>query len=505
MSEKDNKKEKKAKKKARSQASMRKASNANYMAGVTVLAVVFVIIINLISNALSTNITQIDLSRKDIFTLTDTSVNYLKNLDQDITIITLASSGSEYADLQRLLNDYAAHSSHIKLETKDPAKSPDIVSKYNANMTQGSIVVVCGDRYKAIDLTDMVISTSVDSEDTSSSSSSSSSSGYVYYQYDMEGQITNAIDYVTSEKTMKAYVLTGSGKSVLGTVESDIQKQNIDVEDLNLENEGAIPEDADFLIINSMTGDFTDKEYRCISDYLDNGGSLFIAEEYKMVKTDAVLPNFDAILERYGLSVNHVTVLEQNNAYYYTSDNGDYNFMVKPVLRSHEITQDLIDAGASLLLIASDKVDIEEKDGVTVVPLLESSGTAYYKSKSDSSYAKLNTDPSGTYTYAVAATQALDDGKESKLVYSGSYSVLAREGVANINDTLAEANTKFVINSMKWITGQEDTVYVDKKSKSYNRLVYVHDVDVKIGYLTVGIPAAILIVGGIIWYRRRKK
>lgn len=45
---------------------------------------------------------------------------------------------------------------------------------------------------------------------------------------------------------------------------------------------------------------------------------------------------------------------------------------------------------------------------------------------------------------------------------------------------------------MKWITGQEDTVYVDKKSKSYNRLVYVHDVDVKIGYLTVGIPAAIL-------------
>lgn len=58
---------------------------------------------------------------------------------------------------------------------------------------------------------------------------------------------------------------------------------------------------------------------------------------------------------------------------------------------------------------------------------------------------------------------------------------------------------------MKWITGQEDTVYVDKKSKSYNRLVYVHDVDVKIGYLTVGIPAAILIVGGVIWYRRRKK
>ena len=100
MSEKDNKKEKKAKKKARSQASMRKASNANYMAGVTVLAVVFVIIINLISNALSTNITQIDLSRKDIFTLTDTSVNYLKNLD--LELILPYAIYSEYVSLEEL-------------------------------------------------------------------------------------------------------------------------------------------------------------------------------------------------------------------------------------------------------------------------------------------------------------------------------------------------------------------------------------------------------------------
>lgn len=478
---------------------MKKSSNANYMVIVTALALVFVIVINLISNTISSNITQIDLSGKDIFSLTDTSIEYLEKLDQDITIITLAESGSEFSDLQRLLQDYAAHSDHIKLETRDPAKSPDIVSKYNANMTQGSIVVVCGEKYKTIDLTDMVISTSVDED------SENGDSGYVYYQYDMEGQITNAIDYVTSDKTMKAYVLTGSGKVTLGTIESDIEKQNIDVEELNLEDEGQIPEDADFLIVYAMTKDFTDKEYECISQYIENGGSLFIAEEYQSIRTDTALPNFDAILEKYGLSVNHVTVLEQNNSYYYTSDDGDYNFMVKPVIRTHSITQDLIDEGVDLLLIAPDKINIEEKENVDVVPLLESSATAYYKSKSDSSYAKLNTDPSGTFTYAVAATLTTDSGSESKLIYSGAYSVLAKEGVANINDTLAEGNTLFTVNSMKWITGQEDTVYVPMKSKSYNRLVYVHDVDVKIGYLTVGVPAAILLVGGVIWYKRRKK
>lgn len=475
---------------------MRKASNANYMMIMTALAVVFVIVINLISNAVSSDITQIDLSRKNIFTLTDTSVEYLKNLDKDVTIITLAESGSEYADLQRLLQDYKSHSSHIKLETKDPAKNPDIVSKYNANLSQGSVVVVCGEKYKAIDLTDMVIETSVDESTTNS--------GYVYYQYDMEGQITNAIDYVTSDITTKAYVISGSGRQTLGSIKSDIKKQNIDVEDLNLQDKGEIPEDADLLILYSPTKDLTDTEYECISEFLDNGGSMFIAESYT-VETGASLPNYDALLERYGISVENVTVLEQNSAYYYTSDTSAANFMVKPVMRSHEITEDLIDAGASILLVMSDKIDITEKENVEIVPLLESSGTAYYKSKSDSSSAKLNTDPSGTYTYVAAATEKMENGNESKLIYSGSFALLDRNSIENVNDTLAEANTTFVINCMKWITGQEDTVYVDKKSKSYNRLVYVHDVDIKVGYLTVGVPAAILLLGGVIWYKRRKK
>lgn len=490
MSEEKNKKEKTKKNAGES---IKKASNANYMAVMTALAVVFVVVINLIVNALGSNLTQVDLSRQDIFTLTDVSIEYLKKLDKDVTIITLAESGQEYADLERILKDYEAHSSHIKLEKRDPAKSPDIVSKYNANLTQGSIVVVCGEKYRAIDLTDMLIQSTIDSN-----------SSYVYYQYDMEGLITNAIGYVTSDIDVRAYVLTGSGKSSIGTIEKDIEKQGIRVDEINLEDEGKVPEDANLLIMHMPVKDLTDKEYECIVEYLDNGGSMFITEEALTIKTGTVLPNYDALLERYGMSVEHVTVLEQNSSYYYTGDTS-YNFYVKPVLRDHEITEEYKKAGVELLLITPDKLDIEEKENVKVVPLLESSGTAYYKSKEDGSMAKLNTDPSGTFTYMAAAVETMENGKESKLIYSTSYSLLARADVERINDTLAAANTKFVIDCMKWITGQEDTVYVDKKSKSYNRLVYMHDVDIKLGYLTLGVPAAILLTGGIVWYKRRKK
>ena len=225
---------------------MRRTSNANYMAIMTALAVAFVVVINLIVNALGSNFTQIDLSRQDIFTLTDVSIEYLKNLEEDITIITLAEPGQEYADLERLLQDYEAHSSHIKLEKRDPAKSPDIVSKYNANLTQGSIVVVCGEKYRAIDLTDMLIQSTIDSN-----------SSYVYYQYDMEGLITNAIEYVTSDVDIKAYVLTGSGKSSLGVIETDIEKQGIRVDEVNLEDEGRVPDVGDLFFLHLLVMDGT--------------------------------------------------------------------------------------------------------------------------------------------------------------------------------------------------------------------------------------------------------
>ncbi len=464
------------------------------MVAMTLLAIALVIIANLVVNSISSKYTQIDLSRKDIFTLTKTSKNYLKKMDKDVTIITLASAGNEYADLQRLLNEYKANSKHIKLETKDPVKSPDIVSKYNANLTQGSLVVVCGEKYKSIDLTDMIKETQVDED-----------SSYKYYEYDMEGQITNAIDFVTSDVSTKAYVLMGNGKVTLGTIEKDIEKQNIDVEEWNIDTDGDIPEDADLLIINSATKDLTDNEYEKISAYLDRGGTMFIAEEFSKIKTGTSLPNYDALLERFGMSVQHMTVLEQNSNYYYTDDEKILNFRVKPVIRKHEITQSLIDDGASLLMILPDKIDIKEKNNVEIVPLLESSSTAYYKSKSESTYQKLATDPAGTYTYVAAATETMADGTKAKMVYSGCSSMLERELVESVNSTIARNDAAFTVNCMKWLTGQKDTIYVDTKSKSYNRLVYVHDVDVKLGYITVGVPVLILLIGGVVWYRRRKK
>ncbi|MFQ9389032.1 MAG: hypothetical protein ACLR1V_09795 [Coprococcus sp.] len=51
--------------------------------------------------------------------------------------------------------------------------------------------------------------------------------------FDAEGQLTSAIDYVTSDSLPKLYTLTGHDESSPGdTLTSQIEKENIDIEEL---------------------------------------------------------------------------------------------------------------------------------------------------------------------------------------------------------------------------------------------------------------------------------
>lgn len=45
---------------------------------------------------------------------------------------------------------------------------------------------------------------------------------------------------------------------------------------MNLLSEGAVPDDADCILINAPTGDFSDDEKDAVIDYLENGGKALI-------------------------------------------------------------------------------------------------------------------------------------------------------------------------------------------------------------------------------------
>ncbi len=472
----------------------RKMTSANYTMAMTALVLAFVVIINLIVTSLSTDIRQIDLTRGDVFTLTEQSEELLAELEKDVNIyLILEDVTNRNDDLYKLLEVYADTSDHIKLQTINPAQNPTFMED-REYVSEGSIIVEYGDRFKAVELSEMLIA----SEDTNT--------GNTYYFYDMEGQITSAIDYVISDDIPKAYMLKDSKRDLLDeSLLVEIRKQNIDIETLELVEKDAIPEDADIIILDQPVEDITDREYELLFAFMENGGSLMMFQYYNH-NEDSELSNIEKLLDHYGIEVNYGVALETNSSYLYNST----AYYSKPLLEEHEITQDLIDDSVDLMVVMGDAIEIGDvPDSVTVTPLLTSTSNAYYKAASykkgtgGTSMGQLASDPVGTFNYAVAITDDITDELQSKFVYISSYAFAETE---MFEDTIGSGNATFVVRCMQWLADQESTISIPMKSRTYNNLIYTIDARNRILYtVVIIIPAAVLVYGGYVWFRRRRK
>ncbi len=100
--------------------------------------------------------------------------------------------------------------------------------------------------------------------------------------YDGEGEITSAIDYVTKEDIPVVYTLQGHGETELDTYMTEaISKASFTVESLSLIDDSQIPEDCACLMILGPTSlDISESEAQLIIEYLENGGDALILSGY---------------------------------------------------------------------------------------------------------------------------------------------------------------------------------------------------------------------------------
>lgn len=472
----------------------RKMTSAGYTMAMTALVLVFIIVVNLLVGSLSTDVRTVDLTNGDIFTLTDDTKNYISKLEKDVNIyLILEDITNRNDDLNRLLEVYDDASEHITVSTVNPAQNPTFMEN-REYVSEGSIIVECGDRFRGVELSTMYVS----SED--------SSTGNTSYYYDMEGQITSAIAYVVSDNIPKAYLLKSTTRdSFSSSLLTDIAKQNIDIESIEVSEENPIPEDADIVILDLPIADISDEEYKQITEFMDNGGSLLMFQHYN-IPENTYMTNIEKLLEKYNLSVEYGAAIESNTSYMYNSQ----AYFGKPILVKHEITQDLIDNETNLIVAMGDAINIgEEREGLTIEPLLTSTSKAYYKDASfkkgsaSTSMTQLATDPVGTFNYAVAVTDEISDDVSSKFVYISSYAFAKAE---QFEDLVGTGNAQFVVKCLQWLANQEETISIPMKSRTYSNLVYTIDAQHRILYvIVIIIPAAVLVYGAYVWFRRRKR
>ncbi len=464
----------------------------------TILTVIVIAVIVILNMLVSKMNIMVDLSSDKKYSLTEESIMLVKELKDKVSLFYMYEEGSDVSDnndiVKKVLDQYDSVGSNIALSSKDPQKLPQFATQYtdgkvkSEDVRSKDVIVVneTTKKVKHISAQDMVL----EEQDPYSGA-------VIPKTLDVEGQVTAAIQSVTSEDSKTLYATTGHSEAALSASLSDIlTKSNMIIESTRTDAKEGIPKDCDILMINAPMYDFSEFDMPNIQAYFENGGKALIFLYPKM--EESAFPNLCKILNQYGLKLNPGYVFETTDHYL-----GRSPLEVNGMMNSHEITAEVTaDKDIPFPLTKGMTMLNETRSTLTVEPLVSSSEESFSKMPVDNSdLEKKEGDVSGPFTLGAAVTDEYKD-KKAQLIVFGTANVAAD---SNIMDG-RYGNRSIVLNSVAWLNGRENSMLAIPQRSLENPTVDVpSDSRGMISFLLIGLlPAAILGFGFFIWYRRRK-
>ena len=265
---------------------------------------------------------------------------YLKTLDTDVNIaicstkddyvsnmeyfaqayygVTTNDDISEWFEItQNLLSKYK-NNKHIDVEYVDP-QSTQFTTLANTcsdyELTYGDMIVTATvngkERVKVLKFEDIYVLT--ENTDTT-----------YYAAYSISGNkletaLTSAIAYVTSTDSKKVAILSGhSSNNFTDNYIELLEMNNYDIAEISGRMITSISSEYDAVVIAAPTMDFTSDEIEAISEFLDNNGKLGKGLIYFADASCPVLPNLNAFLLEWGISVQEGIVFETDSSNHIT-------------------------------------------------------------------------------------------------------------------------------------------------------------------------------------------
>lgn len=458
------------------------SKHGSYTLAMTSIVIAIVIVFNMIVNLIPENKRQFDISSTNIYEISSKSKKIINKVDHDVTFYVLAEKSSTDKRIKTFINKYASLSDKIHIKWIDPVLHPSALTKYGTK--ENNIVISCKktNRTTTVSFDDILVS-SASYYSTSSSASS----------FDADGQLTSALNYVTSDKEYKAYYTSGHGESSLSSeVTSLLTKSRISTSDLLLMTATSIPDDCDLLIIDGATSDFTKDEVKLLSSYLKKGGKVVTL----LAQTNKSMKNLYGLLKDYGLTVQSGYIADTERSY-----QGNYYYLIPNLSVSGDMASG----------ISSNSVMMINSKGMTQsTPARDSISTDSFMTTSSNGYAVTEKKQTqGTYVLGATSTESVkvknSKGKkvtkESRLTVYGS-NMLIDEQITSSFSSLE--NLTLFTNSVTASLDNADNVSISPKSLevSYNTIAHPGPFSILVVFV---IPVGLIIGGFIVWFRRRRR
>lgn len=316
----------------------RKFKYGSLAVALTVLLIALVVVLNAVVYALSyTNGWYIDLSGQNQFGITEASTAELDNVlteDKEIQIIfcqekdrVLADSAGYY--VYKCAESYKkAYPNNIKLVFVDIVKNPDVakeyLTKHGETLSPDTVII----ESRTVDKAEQQSGYVYDSVRVVNYTSffvfdSDTSSVYAF-----KGELTFTSHIVSlCHGSPVCYFTTGNGETISTTDANGniyncmlaelLQDAGFIVKNIDLDDPSANLNDAKVVVINNPTFDITDDEYVKLNQFMsDKRGGLmvFLSPEAMLQSEDNRLSNLEAFLAEWGLKVLDGPVVDTTNS-----------------------------------------------------------------------------------------------------------------------------------------------------------------------------------------------
>ncbi len=438
-----------------------------YASNAMVMSLAFVGILGLINFLAVKHDWEYDATENGQFTLSEQTIQLLRNLDKPVQVIGFFQTGDPR---QTLAEDYLARCSTytdlLTYEVVDPNIEPAIARSYD--LKDYGLVFVSG------------------------------SNSVEVFGVD-ETSIGSGLVRVVSDQEKHIYFATGHGEPDISdttstgysNIRQTLENENYMVETINLATAPDIPaEEAATLILAGGEGELLTSEQEFIDGWVKAGGKL-------MVLADPLKPvPLANLLQKYGLTVGNDLVADKDNHLVGLAP-------TSPLLvqyPAHQITQGL-DGYLTFFPLAR-SLQIKESrltDTWATEPILTTGPNSWAETNLEQlSQLEYNegVDTPGPIHIGAAAH---DRESGTRMVVFGSADFISNQ---NLLDEVA--NRDLFMNAVNWLTEDESLLNVRPKETTNRRLFLTpFQSNVVIFTSLMVIPLAVLAVGTAVWWKRR--
>lgn len=441
--------------------------------------------------------------------LSPRTISLLNSLTNDVqVIIYYDKSDPLYSDIRELLREYQAHTHKLAVRTVDyyldPGAAQDIKIKYDLGSATNRdfIIFDCGGRKRFVD------GTRLSAYQYEAEPKTNRDDPRIYINrkraaFNGEMHFTAAIFAVSQSRPLKAYFLQGHGERSPNDTDdingcsklADIFHRNYVITDtLNtLLGTNSIPLDCNLLVIAGPRQELQTNEVDKISQYLDQGGRLFALFDVNSINRETGL---EKILARWNVRVSHSIVSDPNYAI------GDGKaFSVTALAMQHEVTKSIL--GSALEVVLPRPIERIKAPSSSSVDEPQVTEIAFSSTNS----VLLDTPTAAPRPYPLIAAIEKNGAKGIVTERGTTRMLIAGDSLFLDNQVIDYGkNQDFADSAVNWLLDRTALLagVGSQPVAEYRLLIAKKQIGEVKGLLLGAIPGGILILGGLVWVRRRK-